>query len=54
MYIKYIKLYQDDFDIEVWKQYCDILGVDPSVECVRINVESVEVIEEGQENDIWH
>lgn len=46
----YIKLYQDDFDIEVWKEYAKILGVDPSVECVRVNVESVEVVKD----DIWY
>lgn len=40
-----IVLYADEFDCDVWAQYCDICGVDPSATEITIYFNSSEDIE---------
>ena len=38
----YIVLYADDFDYDVWKEYCDICGVGYDATYIRFNFSNVE------------
>lgn len=35
---KYIYLYEDEYDSDVWEQYCKILGVDPNAGVLKLIV----------------
>lgn len=43
---KYIFLYQDELDKDVWKSYCDILGVPYSTFQLRVQVCGVKANED--------
>lgn len=41
--MNYIVLYADDYDWDVWEQYCDICGVDYNASYIKIKFKSEDV-----------
>jgi hypothetical protein len=41
--MSYIILYADDYDWDVWEQYCEICGVSKDASCIRINFDKKNV-----------
>ena len=53
--MRYIILYADDYDYDVWEEYCDICGVDCDATYIKIhfddkNVECDSDNEQSEEN----
>ena len=46
---KYIFLYADEYDKEVWEDYCDILGVPYSSFEIKVQVCGVNVLDENKD-----
>ena len=48
--MNYIVLYADDYNYDVWEEYCDICGADYDATYIRIKFKS-EDVEFGSEED---
>lgn len=44
---RYIMMYADEYDYDVWEEYCKIFKVSPEEYCIRINFDYSDVVPES-------